>query len=480
LNFKLPQKDTLLLIALLAVSFVSVYYLPLLINRIIFLLILFAAFRTKLEYVYLVWFFIINDAPGRLFSGGAAEDLRIPIYPLAPGIALSFQDLFLLLYLIKFLSLKKPYPFIFKKEFLYFYLIGFIVIIYSFILGMNADSMISNFRSLIPWCLIFIVPAYFFNLEIVLRVTRFIFPFVVLAFISQLFSYITGNYFDYYLRGLKFSSLAVDDMGYASRSYSAVYLTFYSIIQAFYFYFKRKPALNYNYLGIILFLAFLSIFLTATRGWIIALGFFFTGFFILFWFSRQGFRIFRLIFLSIFAFIVILTLFPLVQKQFERSYERLATLEEITEGDVTAGGTLSRLDVRGPRVIEKFKESPVFGWGFSNTYHTFQDSHVGQLNLLLSIGILGYIFVNGLFIHFCLKIYNLSKKVQIRTIEGKAPLIYLLGLLTVFIVHSSSTQFWGYIMGFDQLNKIIFLAFFFASVNAVFLITERKILKKTE
>ena len=101
------SKDYYLLILLILTSLVSVYFTSATVNRIIFLLILVAAFRTKLDYVYFVWFFIINDAPGRLFSAGTFEAARIPLYPVIAGISISFQELFPILFLIKFLSLKK-------------------------------------------------------------------------------------------------------------------------------------------------------------------------------------------------------------------------------------------------------------------------------------------------------------------------------------------------------------------------------------
>jgi hypothetical protein len=55
--------------------------------------------------------------------------------------------------------------------------------------------------------------------------------------------------------------------------------------------------------------------------------------------------------------------------------------------------------------------------------------------------------------------------------EGKSPLIYIVGLAVVFLIHSSSTQFWGYTL---SMNKILFFAFLFGAVNAVILPTFMK------
>ena len=59
------------------------------------------------------------------------------------------------------------------------------------------------------------------------------------------------------------------------------------------------------------------------------------------------------------------------------------------------------------------------------------------------------------------------RKNKIRLNEGNSPIIYLLGLLTSFIIHSTSTQFWGYDMFFSQIPKIMFFGFLFSSVNII-------------
>jgi hypothetical protein len=48
--------------------------------------------------------------------------------------------------------------------------------------------------------------------------------------------------------------------------------------------------------------------------------------------------------------------------------------------------------------------------------------------------------------------------------EGRAPLVYLFGLFSIFIIHSSSTQFWGYDMFYSQIPKILLLSFIFSSM----------------
>jgi len=457
-------RDYNILIFLFFVAFFSVYFLPAVLSRIIFLVILATAYRSRLDHVYLVWFFIINDAPGRLFSAGEFGAARIPLYPIASGISVSFQELFLFLYILKLFQLKKFPTFLFKKEFTWFLVYGVAVAGYSLLLGMSFDNMVRAFRTLLPWSLVFIVPFYIHNRQIFVRASLMLFPVVFFAFAAQIFSYLTGNYLDHYLRGVDFEQLRAGGQS-LTRAYSAIYIILFSIIQGLYFFFNGKGEIKQNYLAAVIFFGIFSVFLTATRGWFIALSLLLFGVTVLFFNARQIKRLARLIGVSAVVFLIIFTQFPRIQQQVTGAIDRISTLESLVEGDVTAQGTLKRIDVRIPRVMAKFWGSPFLGWGFSNEFYKYADGHVGHHNILLHVGILGFIFVNGLFLFMCLKTRKLAGQKGLRVKERRAPLIYLLGLLTVVVIHSTSTQLWGYTL---SMEKILFFAFFFAAVNTVF------------
>jgi hypothetical protein len=442
--------------------------MPAALNRVVFLGILFAVYRTKFDYVYLVWFFIINDAPGRLFSSGDFEvEARIPMYPLASGVSIGFTDLFILLYIMKMIQIRHKPKFIFRKEFLFFFFYGFFVISYSTVFGISFDNIIRTFRALLPWAFIFIIPTYIYNRDLMVRSTKLVIPFVILNFGTQVFSFITGKYLDHYLRAVDFSYDLKISSEKISRGYSSVYLTLFSIFQCFYFYYNGKNEINPRYLRVIIFLGFLSIFITGTRGWIVALFLLILGIIVLFGFSSTVSRWFKLIAVSVLMISILVITFPGLQTQIIHTYERLTTLKSLAAGDLSAEGTLLRLNVRAPRVLSKFWESPIIGFGFSDNYYEFSDGHVGHHNILLNIGIIGYILVNGFFVFICAKIYKIAKSLKLQNTKGNASLIYILGLMTVFVIHSSSTQFWGYELAFDQMIKIIFLSLLFSSINIV-------------
>ncbi|MGA2408311.1 MAG: hypothetical protein ABSF81_16390 [Bacteroidales bacterium] len=465
---KIWSKENNQLLLLLLLTFLSVYLLPKVANLFIFLVFLVIAYRSKADYLWLTWFFIINDAPGLLFSAGKLGDLRIPLYHIGPGISISFQDLFLFVYILKAIFSRKYFSFVFKKEFTMFYLVGVVLFLYSILLGMSAEIYLHLIRAVLPWAWVMIVPCFIDSQEQMIKVSRLLFPFVFLALASQIYTYITGSYWDKLLRGVESGFVKVTENGEASRSASAVYITFFIFVQSFFFFLWKNRIFSKYYLATIIFTALLTIFLTATRGWIIA--FFFIGMGAVLFLS--GNRIFkqtvRIVTIALLILLALQYYFPIVKRQIKLSYERVSTLETLAEGDITAGGTVSRISERGPRVMSKVWESPLIGWGFSTDYYQFADGHVGNQTIMLNVGILGYLYLTGLLFYFCYKIWVLSKKSYFNLKYGTASRIYLLGLLAVFIIHSSSSQFWGYDMGYDPLQKTIFFSFLFSAISIIF------------
>ena len=468
---KLWEFDLIQLVILLAVTFFSVYYTPPVVNRLVFLVFLPLAYRSNKDFLWLAWFFIIIDAPGRLFSATAADDLRIPLYSLAGGVSLEFSELFLFTYLLKFFIAKPPLKFVFKPAFKVFGIVILLFLFYSLLLGMGAGSIVDAVKYLLPWGWVVIVPYFVDSPEKVFKATRLLLPIVFLALISQIYVFTTGQYWDYVLRETKFRfSLSVEDGGRASRASSSVYIILFCLIQAlFYLASDKKMFKSDNYLAAVVFCAAISIFLSATRGWILAFGLLiFCSVFYLF----RGGKSKKLLNLGIASAVILYILqwsVPLIQYQFEAALERFSTLLLLVDGDVTAGGTLERLSVRGKLVMKRFNISPIIGWGFSDGYFDHADAHVGQQNILLNVGVVGFIYLNILYFYFCIKTWLYARAKAIQETWGKALTIYVFGFLIIFLIHGSSSQFWGFIMHFDQTDKIMTYSFIFASISALVL-----------
>ena len=183
-------------------------------------------------------------------------------------------------------------------------------------------------------------------------------------------------------------------------------------------------------------------FLSATRGWIVS----FSLIIIISFLITSGINAKKILGFAVFALVVVLIGLSnnRIKEQVNYASSRVGTLEAVAEGDVTAEGTLSRVDVRGPKVIKVFRQSPVFGWGFSDTARKYADSHVGNQTILLYSGITGFILLLGFFGYFSFKLFllYLNRYLWI-TFKNCIP-VFIIFLVGWFIIHSTSGQHFNY------------------------------------
>jgi hypothetical protein len=290
----------------------------------------------------------------------------------------------------------------------------------------------------------FIIPRLLLSENDFNNLNKLLFPIVIVAIISQFYSYTVGSYFaDTLNGGIGVRNLAItDDRDNISRAANSSFILLFCFVNAIFYFFSKKQIFNKTYLLLIIFFAFFSVFLSATRGWI--LGYTLIILLTIFFISKSKRLLLPIVSYTCLILLCIITIYPKTLIQLQNASERLLTIESLASGDITAEGTLSRLDERGPRVLNKFNESPVFGWGFSENYFDFRDNHVGHHNLLLNVGVIGYILLNILFFKWCFNIYIISKKNTIPTISNNSSIyIYMFALFGMYIIHSSSAQAWG-------------------------------------
>jgi O-antigen ligase len=151
---------------------------------------------------------------------------------------------------------------------------------------------------------------------------------------------------------------------------------------------------------------------------------------------------------------------PSVSRTFEYAINRISTLESIVQGDLTAEGTLSRITDRSPRVLDKFSERPLTGFGFSNEYSDYADVHVGNETLLLKGGIIGYFFMLLLMFNFNIKLFKRNVILTNANPYKKSLYIFIIGFIGFFIIHSSSGYIFNYGIDFNRGMAITVIMLF--------------------
>jgi hypothetical protein len=451
------------LIILLSISAILIYFVPAAISKIAFLLLLILIWFSKNDYFWYAFILLILEQPGGLFSGGALNDpYRLPIYILYPGVSFGFEELYIFIILIKPLINKRLHTFKtfpFKRYFQILGLFLIVLIIVSLLLGMSSVSMRDTYKTLIRLSLYFTAVFIFKKEEDIIFFFKALFPFVFLAVFLQLYD-ITQN--QQLVALLKPGATSAQGVltGELLRPVEMSIVLMISLFGSFLFLGTGSKYFSRNYLILINVTSFLSILMTATRSW-------FMGFaaMYLFYIILNVKLIKRNVLyasLGIVFVIAILMLLPSVNRQVKQSWTRIQTLEEFAKGDITAGGTLSRLTVRGPRVMEGFKQSTIFlGAGFSNLFYEYGDGHVGYQNILFHSGIIGFLLLFLFAFRLYSKPYRLSLKTRapdLKYILRNLPLV-----LPVVLIINSGTQFWGFNVA--ETSRVMFLAFYISIVG---------------
>jgi len=460
------NKEFFEILLYLTIAAVLVYYVPAPFNKILFLGVLPLAWRTKRDYLWLAFFFIVGDMPGGLFSGGLVGDpYRLPIYNLMPDISFTIREIYLLLILVKVLfkpdrkqNFQKNY---FTKELtlLGYYLILLLVI--STFMGMTFDGYKSFYKICLNLTLFISVPLIFYNRDYFVKFLNILFPFAIIAILFQVYSLTFGQQLIAVLKpgvGVLSGSGSAEEW---QRPIEMAHVLLVCFTGSLFFLNKGNRFFKLRYLIIINLVSFLAIFLTGTRTWFLALILVYLYFFLTR--LQQISSVFIRYIFIISAIVIGIGFVPVIRDQIFNAWDRLSTLENFAEGDITAGGTVSRFDVRGPRVMEGFRASTIIsGAGFSKLYYEYQDGHVGYQNMLLNAGIAGIILfaliiAKALYIPYRMSMFgnlpSLSKH------ELKASSLLLIALLII----NTGTQTLGYTP--DGNNRFLLMVLALTFIN---------------
>ena len=434
----LNKSEFQLFFGLFALTILVVYFLPSTIKSFYFFVLLVIFFRSKKDFFWFAFILLIENAPGNLFPLSDPEH-NLAILNLFGLRELYVQELFITVGIIKLIFHKHRYEKLFfhnNLKILSIYLI-FLFVIGSYH-GIETFKFLRSIRYILPFSLFLIIPAFFKKIEDYSRFFSLIFAAAIFVLLVQILELtIVKNNIASIFGGHSNTSFTDD-----TRLLYSPWLLTISLVGALFYLQYKVRTFNSNYLFIIIGAVILSFFLSATRGYTIAaisMLLFFLAFITI---KRRKMVINGVLIISILTFTVIYN--PTLSSYMRRSLNRLLTIEKLIEGDPTAGGTLGRITERRPRVINKFKENPIFGFGFSEEFYEYGDIHLGNETLLLKGGIVGYLLMILFWIYFNITLYKRNLMLSNPNLYKNTLLVFIIGFIGFFIIHSSSGYVFNY------------------------------------
>jgi hypothetical protein len=458
------MKNYLHFLLLMGVTVFLTYFSSVTISSIWYVVLLFMYARSKNEAFWLVFFFATTDGFMGFFG---LYSTILKIIPGLPGIEIS--QYYIIISLVKAIA-KKNAPTVFYSRWL-----GVLMAYCIFLLIFGIANGLSNDKGnvyfklvklIMPLLMFYSVPKLMNKLSDYQELFRYLFLVTVLAFVAQIATMFTGFEPRLYFNPVAAEGLEGEiQVGRNFRVLNNPGITLISLFGALYFLSNNKISSFKNaYLYIIVLTCFGIAFLSATRGWILCFSFIIIMS-LIFVLKTNVKHVFAFI-----AFFVVMLLAGMnnktVSTQIQYSIDRLFTLNSIASGDVTAGGTLIRLNERGPMVMKVWKKSPVFGPGFSDQYFNASDMHVGNQNILMHAGVLGFALIFSFLIYFIIKMINQYLNLPPASPFYSACLLFILFLTGWIFLHStSSQQFAFYGLPNDVFPQAIFFTMAALTIN---------------
>lgn len=463
--YRANYKETLFFFVLYALLVIIRYKTNNIVSQICFLIPVVAFLFSKKNYFWLAFFFLLLESPGYLLHN-FDTNYSLPQYGSLGKRSIYFHELIVLATIIKYFFLSKKNKIILTFRVPYAVIATYIIFLFiiSFIFGIEEYKIYRTLRFLLVYALILTLPILLTKKEDYFKFFSLIFPIVFLVVFIQIAEFILETPSMANLLGG--NPFLIDNIDYSSqtdrmsRPLYAPFLIEFISIGVIFFLSYRKKIFNNLYLYSCLVLSIIAVYLSATRGLVLALASFIIGYMV--FIQKKSYIIYTLIILTLFIAIStsVLIYFPAVKEQFARSSERMLTMQYLFQGDLTAGGTLARLSDRGPRVYDQFIENPILGVGFSDIFWEYSDAHVGHHTMLLNGGIVGYC----IFIFFC--IYFIHKVIRTKNMltpenpYNSCLIVLIIGFCGLLVHHSTSSMIFSYIITWPYNGWFLLVAFF--------------------
>lgn len=429
-------KKSAALLGLISLAIIANYFMSDAIASLFYVATFVVYFNSKDEPFWLTFFFVLSDGFIGFFNNYEAVLSAIPGLP-----PVEIGHFYIALTLVKAAKVKK-----FDKPF-YFPIMGamlvyvIFLVVQGYTLGVTPElnAQFRILKHLLPLILFYSIPRLFESEDQYRQTFALFIPFAFFALLAQVIT-ITTSLAPSQLLGVHQDLwfIATTGEGKTYRGFYSTDMVLISFFGAMFYSATKDKYFNQTLLFAVIAADFISAFLSATRGWVLCFTFA-TLLHLIFVLRMSAGQLSKVVITATLALVGLMSI-PVVNKQFSAAFERLETLQALAGGDVTAKGTLQRINDRLPRVISKWEESPLAGWGFSDDFFKYGDFHVGNHNILLQSGILGGLLMALFLVYFQVKLFQRSLSLPSGNIYKNALLVFPVFFFGWFIIHSSSGQ----------------------------------------
>lgn len=380
--------------ALMGFTFVAVYFIGGGIRNILFLPLLYLAFRSEKKFFWFAYLFLLLNTPAFFFARTTVDALhRLPLYSVISGISFAFTDL--LLIVLAFTTLQDWFA---RRKLIVatnVKLIGFYFLLISLPLTFLFGTSILDFANKLRFVAFYAgIPIAFSVLGSKENIYRFIYlmvPYIFIIIADQFYVVYTGIH---YVETLDYGAVRFmpnSETGGIRPIPGGINILLLTMIFGL---FMDKESRLFRGFGELLFAAgFMAFFISATRT-MTAMGIVMLVVFTVL--SKNGFKNLLAPIIGFALIFQILTISGLLQSQvIDDAMARMELFAKLTGGvdtrnvkDLDTFG--NRVENEVPIVMAGIARNPVFGVGLSEYFHAHYNNDVGFFNTILMLGYAGF------------------------------------------------------------------------------------------
>ena len=411
--------ESILLLIGLNIGALIHYNSPRIVSVIIQGLTLFFFYRSKKNYPWIFILFFVSFIPGGIFR----RELIIIQNPML-GVV-TFEMLFVLVSWLK--VFKKKVPIFYTRYWL-------MIIIYSSILLLLFGGRIMYFiRIVLFFSWLMILPKLLSDENEIDKLFFFIFMGNIFVFITSAYQIVTNQLFVNIFTESNILVISRYDDIEISRTAFGLPFSLLAVIGGLIYLSKDRSQINSVLSYISVFFGVLNIIFSATRGWIIAI--------VILLFSYSFFmfpkvlRNLAIILPALFISILLVWQIPIFRSQVTKTYYRTIHFQNLLELDFNPETTQLGRITGGARIMNKFWESPILGFGFSKDGRDYSNEHYGNQSLLLNYGFLGIILFIFLWGSYISRLFSIKEIKSIKRQEYRINVLLTLSFLCIFFIH---------------------------------------------
>jgi hypothetical protein len=440
------------MLALYFLTVLVVYNLPGIFGHVLFLIYFLVFYKSKKDYFWLAFWFIINTGPGGFFY--VSEKIttgQLPVFKLGEGVNILVTEVFLVLAILKALNKgKKQHIPLAKPMVLLLCYSLFLFMVSYFVFGTTAIRFLKDIRYFFYF--FFIIPLNYlvYKDRDGEKLMYCLFPFVFITFFTAVYYVFTGDYFINLLApGLKEqSSLGIQAGGFrynmSGRGEHLVLLISY--IVSLFFIFRGVQSLKENrYLLMVAGISYITILSTATRLWFIVFTFIFAAGIML---LQKNLRKISWISVMIIFFVLFYLLVPKINDFTNRSWTRISSVFEINKKNSLAYIQIeNKKKYRLKKTMVGIAESPLIGLGDSTRFFECTGGgDIGNFNLILQVGILGFLLFINLWIRFFILVLKSNRGLSPHNPYRGTILLFNISFIGLLISHFTTHQIFAMII----------------------------------